>query len=345
MLEKSKLLDAFLLTLIAQIGLESAAFLELVDNKFVATRWKGFETADPDSLSCKVEDVDIANWQQSPVAHEVGSAPLADSAKKVLEQWDMAYAAPFIVYGQFRGLVLLGNSIGKLGNEAWEYLGMLSNQVAIAYAHTCRFEEERDRMLGLVHSLISMIEHNTVTLGSTEAIVNYVHALAVELHYPEDRMHDLLYGTVLRDIGMIKISDLIVRSPRELLKEEWEVIKRHPIEGAMMLEKMRFSNHTVKIVISHHERFNGEGYPDRLQGNQIPLGARIVSVVESFAAMMEDKPARPALTEEEALNTIRENWGLRYDPDVVNQFVEIIEEEIRTGRKVASRGIELLNIQ
>jgi HD-GYP domain-containing protein (c-di-GMP phosphodiesterase class II) len=131
---------------------------------------------------------------------------------------------------------------------------------------------------------------------------------------------------------------LILRSPRELQDEEWEIIKRHPIEGSQMLRNMNFSEHAANIVLYHHERFNGQGYPNGVQGTQIPLGARIVSVVESYAAMLQDRPTRPALSSEEAMNTLKENWGMRYDPDVIAKFVEVVEEEIRTGEKVAYEG-------
>ncbi len=108
-----------------------------------------------------------------------------------------------------------------------------------------------------------------------------------------------------------------------------------------MERKMKFSEHTVNIVLHHHERFNGKGYPNGVQGAEIALGARIVSVVESYAAMLQDRPTRPALRSEEALNTLKENWEMRYDPDVVTTFVEIVEEEIRSGQRVTYKGSEL----
>ena len=337
--DKSRLLDAFLLTAIAQVGVESAAFLEFRMNAFVTISWKGFETADPEALRIPRDEVDLELWFNNPVILPIVEAPLSEKVKERIDGWGLPYIAPFIVYDEFRGLVLLGNPIRKkLDDDASHYLGMLIKQAAIAYENSCRYEEESQRTLGLVHSLISMIEENTASRGSTEMMVNYSHAVAKAMHYPEEHIQNLLYGTVLRDIGMIKVSDLIVRTPRELQDEEWDVIKGHPLEGADMLRKMKFDEHTAKIVLCHHERFNGEGYPKGLQGPQIPVGARIVSVVESYAAMLQDRPTRPALSEEEALGTLRENWGIRYDPDVVKAFVEVVEEEIRTGNRVKYPG-------
>jgi HD-GYP domain-containing protein (c-di-GMP phosphodiesterase class II) len=109
-----------------------------------------------------------------------------------------------------------------------------------------------------------------------------------------------------------------------------------------MLFNMGFSTHTRQVVMYHHERYNGEGYPEGLSGARIPLGARILSVVESYAAMLQDRPTRAALPPEEALNTLKDNWGLRYDPEVVKVFVDIVEDEIRTGRREKYKGLDLI---
>jgi HD-GYP domain-containing protein (c-di-GMP phosphodiesterase class II) len=196
----------------------------------------------------------------------------------------------------------------------------------------------------VVQTLIALIEENTLARGNTNLISNYVYALAQRVHYPSEHLRDLMYGTVLRDIGMIKVSDLIVRSPRELMPEEWEIIKRHPSDGAAMLRDMKFSDHATGVVLHHHERFNGEGYPRGTQGQDIPLGARIVSVVESYAAMLQERPTRPALSREEALNTLKENWGMRYDPEIVRSFVEVVEEEIRSGEQPKEKRFALFSV-
>ena len=343
--DKGRLLDAFLLTVIAQVGVESAAFLEAKGGDFVPVCWKGFETADPSALAVSIDAIDADAWRKNLDIGALDKAPIEADAKKRLSSWGMPYVAPFVVHKNLRGLVLLGRPLREDFDEtSWDYLAILVNQAAVAYENTHRFEEESERTLGLVQTMVSLIEENTITRGSTDQVMNYTYAVAQRMHYPEEYLRDLMYGAVLRDIGMIKISDLIVRSPRELVKEEWEIIKRHPIDGAEMLLSMNFSSHTTDIVMSHHERFNGEGYPNGLTGQGIPLGARIVSVVESYVAMIQDRPTRPALPKEEALNALKENWGIRYDPDVINEFAVIIEDEIRTGQDVKNQGSEILSL-
>jgi HD-GYP domain-containing protein (c-di-GMP phosphodiesterase class II) len=275
----------------------------------------------------------------------VEKSRFGDDVKAPLLALGCTYVVPFIVHGEIRGIVLLGRPIkNELDDSTTEFLKIMINQAAIAYESMSRFEEENERTLGIVQTLISLIEENTLARGNTTLVTNYVFALAGRLHYPQESVRDLMYGTVLRDIGMIKVSDLIVRSPRELMPEEWQIIKEHPSDGAKMLANMKFSDHVIGVVLNHHERFNGEGYPLGTQGQDIPLGARIVSVVESYAAMLQERPTRPALSREEAVNTLKENWGMRYDPEVVRGFIDLLEEEIRTGKNMHEKKFALFSV-
>ena len=339
------LIDSFLLTLIAQVGVESAVFMEHNNGYYVPVSEKGIEAAEVRGLALSSEQLCVSAWVELGNACAIDECPFGDDVKAPLLSLGCSTVAPFIVQGEVRGFVLLGQPIkNELDDSTLEFLHMVISQGALAYGSMVRFEQENERTLGLVQTLISLIEENTLARGNTNLISNYVYALAGALHYPEEHIRDLMYGTVLRDIGMIKVSDLIVRSPRELMPEEWEIIKRHPIDGSQMLERMRFAKHAVDIVRSHHERFNGEGYPDGLQGQDVPLGARVVSVVESFAAMLQERPTRPALTREEALHTLKENWGMRYDPEIIARFVNIVEAEIRSGEAANEQRFELFNV-
>jgi hypothetical protein len=343
--DRASLIDAFLLTAIAQIGVESAAFYESSDDSFVYAASKGIDL-DADNVSViEGRHIDLDSWRTNTHGYQIEQLPLEVAVKQRLKQYGFVYGALFVMQNSVRGIVFLGKSIKQSLDSDWsDFLRVLMTQAAISYEKTTRLEEESERTLGLVQTLISLIEENTVGKGTINLLTNYTYVVALHLQYPKEHIKDLMFGTVLRDIGMIKVSDLIVRSPRELVQEEWEIIKRHPLDGSEMLSRMNFSRHTKDIVSCHHERFNGEGYPNALEGHNIPLGARIISIVESYAAMLQDRPSRPALTEEEALQTLKENWGLRYDPDVVRAFVEIVEKEIRTGEKVVYNHHEIFKL-
>jgi HD-GYP domain-containing protein (c-di-GMP phosphodiesterase class II) len=343
--ERKALLDAFLLTTIAQVGVESAVFLEQNRNYFIPAAMKGIEPGELRGFALSGAQLRLEKWGSTVEVQPVEKSPFGDDVKAPLLAVGCTYVAPFIVRGEIRGILLLGRPIrSDLDPSAVDFLKILIHQAAIAYESMSRFEEENERTLGVVQTLISLIEENTLARGNTNLITNYVFVLAQKMHYPPDDLRDLMYGTVLRDIGMIKVSDLIVRSPRELMPEEWDIIKRHPSDGAAMLRDMKFSEHAVNVVLHHHERFNGEGYPRGTQGQDIPLGARIVSVVESYAAMLQERPTRRALSREEAVSTLKENWGMRYDPEVVRCFVEVVEEEIRSGESPKEKKFALFSV-
>ena len=326
--DRRKLLDIFLLTSIAQGGVESAVFLENQGKSFRPIMSKGFE---PEALLRL--DIPVDAFMKVTGANNVipvDGFAMEERAKAIIKGEGIEYVCPFRTKDGISGLVLLGKRIAGRGmkEEDFEFLRTLVNVAQGAYDNALMFDREHERTLGIVKTLISIIEENTLLKGTSEFVSRYVGMVAKNMDYPEEYFKDLIYGTVLRDMGMVKVSDLILRSPRDLTKEEWEIIKQHPEDGAEMLSRMKFSDHVVSIVRTHHERFNGEGYPYALRGKEIPLGSRIISVVESYAAMIHERPTRPALSEHEALGALKENYGLRYDREVIMQFARIMEKEI-----------------
>ncbi|MFA4947529.1 MAG: HD domain-containing phosphohydrolase [Candidatus Krumholzibacteriia bacterium] len=326
--DRRKLLDIFLLTSIAQGGVESAVFLDNQGKSFKPVMSKGFE---PESLLRLVIPVDAfpkVTGENNVIP--VDGFAMEERAKAVIKGEGIEYVCPFRTKDGISGMVLLGKRISgrNMKEEDFEFLRILVNIAQGAYDNALMFDREHERTLGIVKTLISIIEENTLLKGTSEFVSRYVGMVAKNMDYPEEHFKDLIYGTVLRDMGMVKVSDLILRSPRDLTKDEWEIIKQHPEDGAEMLSRMKFSDHVVSIVRTHHERFNGEGYPYSLRGKEIPLGSRIISVVESYAAMIHERPTRPALSAREALGALKENYGLRYDREVIVQFARIMEKEI-----------------
>jgi HD-GYP domain-containing protein (c-di-GMP phosphodiesterase class II)/anti-anti-sigma regulatory factor len=324
---KKKFLDIFLLTAIAQGGVESALFLEKKDDYLIPVVSKGIEKANIEGLRIDINSIKDGGRKKTLISID---SIVGENEKQSLKANDFEYFCPFTVNNDLVGLFVIGKRLSghDMEKENFEFLNILASVAESAYRNAVMFERKDERTLGIVKTLISMIEENTLLKGTSEFVSRYVGVLAKKLNYPEEHFKDLIYGTVLRDMGMIKISDLIVKSPRELSKEEWTVIKKHPGDGAEMLRRMGFDDHVVEIVRNHHERFNGEGYPRGLRGKEIPLGARIISVVESYSAMIHDRPTRAALSKKEALKTLKENYGLRYDREVTLGFAKIIEREL-----------------
>lgn len=131
----------------------------------------------------------------------------------------------------------------------------------------------------------------------------------------------------LHDIGKIGVADSILGKPGRLTPKEYEIIKLHPVSGSNLLNNHDAFRPLALMVRHHHERFDGNGYPDGLKGEEIPLGARIISVADSFDAMFTDRPYRRALAREVAIQNIVKNSGILYDPIVVKGFLNIINAE------------------
>jgi hypothetical protein len=234
------------------------------------------------------------------------------------------------------GLVLLGGRGSRRGfqEDERDLLSTLANQAAVAIANARHHRAVEERNLGLVRGMMALVESRDVyARGTTERVVRYVSAAAKLLHVPKASLKSLIYGAVLRDIGMITVSHLILKNPAHLSDDEWALIKQHPVRGAKIVEEMDLPKDVIEVVRHHHERWGGEGYPSGLRGTEIPLGARIVSLVDSYVAMTAERPYRRALPFDKARQVIAENWGTPFDPTIVDVFLQVLDKIERRSRQ------------
>ncbi|MBI5210725.1 MAG: HD domain-containing protein [Elusimicrobia bacterium] len=153
--------------------------------------------------------------------------------------------------------------------------------------------------------------------------------LAQEVRLPDPMVRYVEYAALLHDIGKIGIDESILLKPGKLTAEEYEVMKRHPTIGHQILAPVKFLGPVAQMVLYHQEWFNGQGYPEGLKGEEIPLGARIVAVIDAWDAMTSDRPYRKALGREKAASEMRRAAGTQFDPHVVDVFLRIEETEHR----------------
>ena len=161
------------------------------------------------------------------------------------------------------------------------------------------------------------------THGHSWRVVEYAMLVACKLGLEEPELTWVRRGAILHDVGKIGVSDAILRKPGKLDAEEWEEMKNHPEMGYRMLQHIKFLEPALGIVLSHQERWDGGGYPRGLEGEEIPLGARIFAVVDTFDAMTSDRPYRPALSIEKAVEEVRTFAGTQFDPTVADAFLSI----------------------
>lgn len=152
--------------------------------------------------------------------------------------------------------------------------------------------------------------------------------IGIELGLPDEEIERIRIAALLHDLGKIAIPEEILDKPSTLTDAEWQAIGEHPRIGQVILEQASNLREAIPVVLHHHERFNGGGYPHGLRGNEIPLGARIVAVADAYHAMVHERPYKGALSHEEALAELRRHGGTQFDPEVVDVFCTIYADSV-----------------
>ncbi|MBC7107138.1 MAG: diguanylate cyclase, partial [Firmicutes bacterium] len=211
----------------------------------------------------------------------------------------------------------------KLGarNQVELYHSVLSE-----LKHVVR-EEQREALLTAVRTnLLFLHMRDRYTYGHSERVAGYARITAAEMGLPPDEVRALRIGAVLHDIGKVCVPAEILNKEGPLSREEWEEIKKHPAYGLDVLAPFSLARPVLDVVLCHHERWDGCGYPLGFKGERIPLPARIVSVADAFDAMTVDRPYRRALSLSEAMAELQRGAGTQFDPEVVGRFVRLAAE-------------------
>jgi HD-GYP domain-containing protein (c-di-GMP phosphodiesterase class II) len=176
-----------------------------------------------------------------------------------------------------------------------------------------------------IEALVSALEaRDPYTQAHAGRIRDLAVSIAIAMQLPFEQRRAVRLGAILHDVGKIGISDSILLKPGPLNEEEWAIMKTHPEIGERMLKGIDFLAPALPIVRGHHERWDGDGYPDGLAGQDIPVGARIVAVCDAFDAMTSDRPYRKALGIDQACVELKKNAGTQFDPHCVDLIVEVV---------------------
>ena len=197
--------------------------------------------------------------------------------------------------------------------------------------------ELQEAYLDTIHRLVLAAEYKDEDTGDHIVRMSRYSALIAEkLRLPAEEVQNLLYASPMHDIGKIGIPDSILMKPGKLTEEEFETIKTHPTIGEKILadSKAAVLKLAGQIALSHHEKWNGRGYPQGLAGDNIPLAARIVGLVDVFDALTSKRPYKDPFPVEVALDIIEKDRGQHFDPDVVDVFLENIHEILKIKEEV-----------
>ncbi len=163
-------------------------------------------------------------------------------------------------------------------------------------------------------------------------IASLATGIALEMGLPREEIERIRVASLLHDLGKLAVPPEILDKPTALSDGEWQTIGEHPRIGQLILEQASSLREAIPVVLHHHERFNGGGYPHGLRGNEIPMGARIVAVADAYHAMVHDRPYKTALDHDQALTELRQNAGTQFDPEVVAMLLRRLRRWRPAGR-------------
>ncbi len=212
---------------------------------------------------------------------------------------------------------------------------MLARRLLMAHSRQLQAAEKlKETMFGLIHCLTSAIDaKDPYTCGHSERVARIATRLGQAMNMPEAILSDLYLAGLLHDVGKIGVEDQILRKPGQLTEDETRQIQLHPVIGDRIIASVRPLAHLRPGVRNHHERYDGQGYPDQLAGLEIPLLARILAVADSCDAMMSARPYRTALPPARIEVIFSECAGTQWDPQVVEAFMSCRQDLYGIGQR------------
>ncbi len=340
-------LNVLLYQITEQLQVNAAVILLLDETKgqleFSASR--GFQTSTLRYTSLRIgegmagraaKDHRIVHVQDLRTSPET----LVNASSLAQEGFVSYYAAPLITQGQVQGVLeIFHRSLLDPDNEWLTFLETLAGQAAIAIESTTLFEDLQNTNDELSKAYDSTIEgwshaldlRDKETEGHTLRVTELTLELARKFNFNDAELVHIRRGALLHDIGKMGVPDRILLKEGPLTDDEWVIMRQHPVYAHEMLRPIQYLRSALNIPYCHHEKWDGTGYPRGLKSEEIPLAARIFSIVDVWDALTSDRPYRAAWSREKTLAHIQEGRGSHFDPQVVKIFVELIKSRSLDG--------------
>src|SRR5512137_1120878 len=228
------------------------------------------------------------------------------------------------------GFATIDGAVKAIKDGAYDYIikpfriATIQHTVEKALNHRALILENRrlqENSLNVLRTMVNVLEQrDSYTAGHSRRVTEIALTIAARVGIPDDDLKTLRLAGLIHDVGKIGIEDTILRKPARLTAEEYAVIRTHPERGVQIIEPLDFLRGTLPIVRHHHEYFDGHGYPSGLAGEQIPLGARIIAIADTYDAITSSRAYRTARGRDEALAEIRRCANSQFDPELVSLF-------------------------
>ncbi len=307
--------------------------------KLAGTKWRtGTDMDVTDSLAWLVTDQTTFTHIFDEICEEFGDCAEINPVEAQLRKQGTAetpfgpveyFIIPLWVQRTIHGFVGYFKAENEPSYETSEVriVETLTEEIGNAVAAYELNQEIRQLVFNIVRTLVVTIEaKDRYTKGHSTRVYRLSELIAERLELTDQDIRHLRWAAILHDIGKIAIDNEILNKPGKLTDEEYEIIKTHPVEGAAMLEPISQLHEVIPGVRHHHERYDGDGYPDRLQGEQIPLFGRIIAIADTFDAIASVRPYRKVANPQRALKVVGEGAGTQFDPNISQAFLDLAEE-------------------
>ncbi len=238
-------------------------------------------------------------------------------------------AVPIMQRGKPIGVITVYTSKPRdFSQDEIDLLSTFASQASISIENAQLYADMKDQYLSMVKALAAAIEaKDSYTHGHSTQVMEYAVKVSKELGLSEEEIETIRYAGLLHDIGKIGIKDVILTKQGKLTDEELAELHRHPEYGATIMQQVDILKDIAPLTLYHHERYDGKGYPLGLKGDQIPIGARILAVADTYDAMIADRPYRKAFPFSYVVSEMKKAAGTQLDPEIVRIFFEIIKKE------------------
>jgi HD-GYP domain-containing protein (c-di-GMP phosphodiesterase class II) len=291
----------------------------------------GIDRFEPEATRAIYEQ---AAAQHDPVFLNNRDAGLSDPLRHAL-MLDLARTLclmPLYVGEQSLGLLVLGERREAMREpfdaDKLRLLGAVADQVANALYRASLFEQLEETLMETMLALATAMDaRDTYTSNHSQRLSALAESIGRDLNFEAEQLWDLRWAAMLHDIGKIGVPDEVLRKKSLLTEEEWQIMRRHPEIGARIVSPVKRLAVVSVLIRCHHEWYDGTGYPRGLKGNQIPLGARILTIVDAYSAMTDDRIYRDHRANTDALNELRSKAGTQFDPMLVEVFINLVEKD------------------
>ena len=257
--------------------------------------------------------------------HEFAELPAPDGPG---ETFAGCLVAPAVLLDRFNGVVILADKPGNFDDHDEESVMSVGDGAGVA-VHNHHLQSELLRAYFSVVAVLAdaMEVKDPYTKGHCQSVARYARLTAAKLADSDPKLRSVCcYGGLLHDVGKIGVSDGVLNKPGKLSPEEWALMQSHVRIGRDLLAKVPALDGVVDVILHHHERFDGGGYPDGLSGEQITLAARVIAVVDAYSAMTSKRSYKESLSVEEARAELLRCRGAHFDPAVVDAFLAVLDD-------------------